>query len=588
MPNQVPPENPEDIHFRIPQEEMERRNQAIRNTPHVSPGYADVFLGMGTGRYGIPPDAPISTSAQKPKPALSEADRSMLIKATHGILENKGSYNPRPSAERRERDYIAIIQNAESNRQTPREMLYSEQAVYLPYIDYDNLQQLQPMSRGRLYKKDSNWYIRSSKTDLEIPIDYAFMCMGGFYEATEVPNPQLCARCDYVRPECTLHKDYLGKDMFLCSDCAHKKFISCNSCSERTTLPYFSVGLCESCINRVSTSRPFRNFYLGVKWLGSEAGKIIQSPRVFSFEMEAVIRGVRTVDNLGNDLVPEAGLSGDSSICGDGVGVEVQSPQLSGARGEELTARVAASMKQANSTVNESCGMHVHLDGDGIIPLRREDHPGALKDLWKAHIIFEDVIFSFLPFSRRLNRFCRPMRDYFKVSEIELIQTMFDAEKLWYKQQDAEHIRSEKQQHHHASRYFGVNLHSLFANNHLELRHHSATLNAKKVLQWANLHALIMDAAQQGQFTQEFLANAQATTGIKDKTIMLFDAIKLGKQQRQYFYQRQAKFSDKVQQEDEMNILPLPRRDVFELIERPGSVTQFTENWIVDDADLTN
>lgn len=544
---------------RLEGESMDAYVRRIRQVTRSEPQYTSTSGEWQSVSYADTANIQILQTDSSSKPLLADPHSKKLILATRAILEARATHSPRPHAERRERDYISLIQSQELNRQTPRELLRSETPVYLPYVGYETLKKLEPLTQGRLLNKkdDTGWYIISTKTDSEIPLDYAFMCMGGFYEATEVPVPQLCARCEYVRPYCTQNKDYLGKDIFLCDGCLSCQAYNCDDCGAQIPLPYFAQGLCNNCIEKVDTSRPYRTFYKGIKWCGIQAGKIMQSPRIFSFEIEGVLASHSHLSVLVKTLVPEAGLSSDSSIRGDGLAIEVQSPQLAGARGEEFTSRVSAVLKDAGISINESCGMHVHLDGKGIIPLRRQDTPVALKDLWKAHLIFEDVVFSLLPFSRRLNRFCRPMRDYFKVSEIEMIETMFDAEKLWYKQQDADSIRSEKQHHHHASRYFGVNLHSLFADNHLELRHHSGTAKAKKVLEWANLHALIMDAAQAGKFTHTLLAEAQATTSIKDKTSMLFDAISLGNAQRQYFYQRQSGFSDKGKNEDGVNPLPM-------------------------------
>jgi hypothetical protein len=395
------------------------------------------------------------------------------------------------------------------------------------------------------------------KTGQRIPIEFAFICMGNVYAADQVPTPETCARCEYVVADYEIYKDYEGKNMFLCTKCSKSMHV-CYTCHAPLAKSFYGSGFCIACIELTDMRRPTRRYYYGKKWCGDKTGAILQSPRIFSFEMEATLKGNKNVIALGNTLPLEAGLSGDSSIQTSGYAIEVQSPKLQGARGEEFTSRVTAALKGQNAVVNESCGMHIHLDGVGIVPESRAKYPKALIDMWKAYLVFEDVMFSFLPFNRRLNVFCRPLRDYFKLSELDMIETVFDAEKLWYKQQESSEIRSQKQHHHHASRYFGVNLHSLLANGHLELRHHSGTINTKKVLQWANLHALIMDAAVAGKFTTVLLNEAQATTSIKDKTTMLFEAIGLSKTSRTYFYQRQVKFSDKGQVED--GVVPITRQ----------------------------
>lgn len=508
-----------------------------------------------------------------------------LALATKTILRSIVRARQTPSREemdRRERDYVEMIESERQRNKTARELLYSDRPVYLPYIDYAMLPELSNLTSNICKSTtpiSSGYRFFSNKTKQEIPIDHAFMLMGGIYVSTEVPQIETCAQCSFVTGDCVLTKMYDGREVYICPQCIKLK-VKCNRCNNKLTLDYYEAKMCASCIERVSEDRPFRNYYLGQKWVGDKVGDIMQSMRVFSFEVEAILSS-SNINLLGKTLPPEAGLGGDASIRGEGSpGVEAQSSLLRGSRGEEFTARTMAAFKIAKAWVNKSCGMHVHLSADEFIPTSRQDTPTFLKDLWKAHLVFEDVIFSFLPYNRRLNRYCRPLRDYFKISEIDMIETIYDAEKLWYKQQDANAIRSEKQHHHHASRYFGINFHSLFAQNHLEIRHHSGTLNGKKILQWANLHALIMDAAVAGKFTHSLLMDAQVTTSIKDKTQMLFEAIGLSNKSKQYFTQRQMKFSDKGQDED--GLTPMVEAQVertFETLAPSRLPRYFSANW---------
>lgn len=493
--------------------------------------------------------APIPAST--PGPALLPVEVKLLQKNTRSVIETlENRIVPRRDTDSRESAYLDIIRTNKHNRTTPREVLSSEVPQFLPYVGYDILTQLAAISNGKLFRDEGNWAITCFKSGRKIPIDYAFVCLGHFYGADSVPTPQLCASCDFVKPECTELKDYTGKLIWLCTKCIGHKYMPCNQCSRKILPPFYGIQVCIDCIAGAYTERPLRHFNLGTRWVGEKPGAIMQSPRVFSFEVETLLKNPTTLNYVGNNIPADAGLSGDSSIRGRGMGAEIQSPKLSLDKGEDFTNRIAGVLKRQQAKVNESCGMHVHLDGAGIISHNRQDYPQALVELWKAHLVFEDVIFSILPYMRRLNRYCRPMRDYFKLSELEQISTMYDAEKLWYLQQDPDSIRDAKQHHHHASRYFGLNLHSLFANGHLELRHHSGTLNPKKILHWANLNALIMDAAVQGVFTHELLAEANATSSLKEKTMLLFNTIGLSKAAVVFYTQRQAKFSDKQQQED--------------------------------------
>lgn len=523
----------------------------------------------------------ISTRPPEPIPKL---DTLRLKKATAKLLAERRPNNPRPNADPRQRDYISIVQHNAQRNQSSFELLNSERPVYLGYLEYDILKDLsRHTSDIRLDADSGRTTCICSKTGTPIAAEFAFMCGGRVYAADQVPSLEMCASCEYVRPDCHTIKDYKGNDMFVCNKCMSSRK-RCKRCSIPLEKQFLGESWCPSCVEIPFEERPVRQFYRGVRWCGDKLGAIMQSPRIFSFEMEAVIRA-NALKAIGDTLPHEAGLGGDSSIQG-GAGVEVQSPKLQGGRGEEFVTRVASVFKSVKAQVNESCGMHIHLDAAGFIPHSRKDHPKALVELWKAHLVFEDVIFSLLPFNRRLNHFCRPMRDYFKISELESIQTMFDAEKLWYKQQDGNSIRSEKQHHHHASRYFGVNLHSLFGSKNLELRHHTGTLNAKKVLHWANLHALIMDAAVAGKFTFEFLAEAQATSSLKDKTAMLFEVIGLSRTSQVYFLGRQARFSDKGQVEDGLSPIPVRKTLTINLRERMRRFEMISTELLENDPEL--
>lgn len=536
------------------------------NTTNGSPYY---FQGFGEAYNPVSPTT-VPTDSPTVAPKL---DRGALSKATALLLDQYNTHTPRPHAERRERDYISSIQYEARRKQTAREILYSEKPVFIGHLDYDRLVEIATICKDIKFDKN-HWVITCAKSGQEVPTDYAFFCSGRAYAATDVPTIEVCVACDHTKSDCTLINDHEGGSIYVCNRCLNSTGIRCGDCSSRLKPQWYHEGLCQTCYEHIVTDRPYRRFAYTKKWCSDKLGKIIKSTRLFSFEIEAAIDNPSYVHLLGSSLPQEAGMSGDSSIRGTNFGVEVQSPRLQGQMGEDFTTRVTAVFKASKATVNESCGMHVHLDGVGILPQSRSQPPNALKDLWKAHLIFEDVLFSFLPFNRRTNRYCRPLRDYFKVSEIELIETVFDAEKLWYKQQDYDSIRSEKQHHHHASRYFGVNFHSLFSGGHLELRHHSGTINAKKILQWANLHALIMDAAVNREFSADFLSEAQATTSLKDKTQMLFDRIHLAPASQAFFLQRQAKFSDKGQIED--GLTPLPQ-NVFAV-----TGTNSHPGWVLD------
>lgn len=520
---------------------------------------AGIPVTTGTSFYPSPTSVPTPSGdwhieMRSPKGLAKQARAETpkaRIEATRKLL-NKYDRSPnlRPYSNRRERDYIALIQDHANRNRTTYDMLHSELPVFVYYLERAQLQELPTLTEDVFFNEKKEIEIRCHTSHDVVSLDHAFMCGGHVYASEHVPQLELCASCTIVRDDCKLVTDYQNKPMYICAECMFMKK-RCANCSCVLLVDLLGLGVCMTCVETVDSERPTRDFYRGVRWMGDSPGEIVQSNRVFSFEMEAVIDHDQ-VGKLGTTLPTEAGLSGDGSITPvHGMGVEVQSPRLRGVRGEEFVSRTSAAFKSVGATLNDSCGMHIHLDGADLIPYSRSEYPQALIQLWQAYLVFEDVIFSFVPYDRRINAFCRPLREYFKVTEVEFAQSMYDLEKLWYKQQNSRSLSTEKQHHHHASRYFGVNFHSLLGpGKHLEIRHHSATTNAKKVLHWANLHALIMDASVKGLFTPDVLQDAQARSSLKDKTKALFALIGLSKSSQTYFMERQKRFSDKGHLED--------------------------------------
>ena len=96
---------------------------------------------------------------------------------------------------------------------------------------------------------------------------------------------------------------------------------------------------------------------------------------------------------------------------------------------------------------------------------------------------------------------------------------------------------------YHDTRYFGVNLHSFFHAGHVEVRYHSGTINAVKILRWVNLHASVLDRIADGSISLAALLTAQDALTMKDKLTTFFSLLCLSDDEQQYFLARAAKFN---------------------------------------------
>lgn len=385
------------------------------------------------------------------------------------------------------------------------------------------------------------------------PIEYLFFQFGRLLCGEHVLAPDLlssCFQCSNINYNKTI-ETIDGHQIKVCNSCLHRP---CRNCGEPVPENLIVEGRCINCLPIQEGGDFYRQVSRSFVWAEKyEAGEIIRSPRTFSAEIEMVIPPTGDLTLFHNTLPNEAGIAKDGSISGSGLAVEVQTPRLKGKKGEECVARIASAIETASGKANKTCGLHVHIDGKGLLLADRCAYPQALVDFWRAHLVFEDVIKSFIPYQRRTNDYARSFGQVFSLMEIDTIRTLQDAERLWYRENALSHIQEAKNHHYHVSRYFGINFHPLFGDFHFEVRYHSGTTNRKKILEWANLHALIADAAVNGNLPRSLMGEVTATTSIREKTKMLFEAIGLAPRSQQYFFGRQNKFADKSLEEDNYN-----------------------------------
>lgn len=475
-----------------------------------------------------------------------------LLDATHTILNEYQVSRPESDNDGRESNYESMLRNEKRQSVTYMDLLTSDMPVYVGGIDVEKYRELcVSHACGEIWGSDEEGYtLRCRKCGEVTPSSYAFLLNGNAYCAEHVPNLKLCSTCNNLRDNTRLINTYDGREVNVCERCiANRLQRGCAVCAQRIPDANIQIQRCDNHIDDDGESTS-RSFSKGLKWVNTEKGDIFKSKRMFSAEIEALVKRGSLIELVARAIPRECGVGYDGSVQGPNLaGFEMQTPRLGGKKGEELVYRVAAELKKVEATVNDTCGLHVHLDGRGLISADRKEHPTSLIQLWKTYLVFEDVILSLIPYNRRFSTYSRPLRDAFKIVELDTCDTILDLERLWYKERNWQNIQSVKSQHHHSSRYFGVNLHPLLGHGHMEIRYHSGTTNANKILQWANLHALIMDAAVAKKFTKDFLKEGQHTSSLKEKSQLLFEKIGMNEGSKQYFYGRQKKFTRKTNNE---------------------------------------
>ncbi len=112
----------------------------------------------------------------------------------------------------------------------------------------------------------------------------------------------------------------------------------------------------------------------------------------------------------------------------------------------EVVTKVCKVLAKHNAYVNSTCGLHVHVDA------RRRDQHKMFANLVKA----QKLLFSMVPQSRKENGYC-------DVNDSGLSMDSYEG------------------------RYWGINPASYEEHKTIEVRLHSGTVNAKKIINWINL-----------------------------------------------------------------------------------------------------
>lgn len=313
---------------------------------------------------------------------------------------------------------------------------------------------------------------------------------------------------------------------------------------------------CEGCYdsyyqdddNDDNDSIPERKWCKGdfAEFQSKDFGEIIKSQRAFSIEIETYYKRSDDVNYIYSNTPEQVGISGDGSLSSRGV--ELQTPKLRGQKGENLVRKITDLLNEKNFRVDRSCGLHVHIDGSDLSPRTRTKHtPQTIKNLLMLYITYEDVLQSILPRSRRNNRYAQYVRNNFHCAEIEKCHSLEAIEKLWYRVAKRKDLTYQKSEHYNSTRYNGLNLHSLFTDGHLEIRYHSGTINAEKILHWCQLHLAMVDYAKK----MGYIDRQPEVTDLREKTKTLFDKLALSDQTRQYYQARQNLFSGTTTEETE-------------------------------------
>jgi len=215
-----------------------------------------------------------------------------------------------------------------------------------------------------------------------------------------------------------------------------------------------------------------------------------------------------------------------------------------------------------NCRINHTCGVHVHL---GNIDFTNQ----FLVNSYVLALLIEDELFSYLPKSRRGNRYCRKLKDLDLQVHLDNSKDNFKLEKDYNKlfkyisydrahnpdfnyNKDKQHPLGAKCGYNHETpRYCWLNYVPAMFNTRgnksysLEIRNHSGTTNFNKIRNWILLFMAIV------AFTERYPSLIKPGITIFDILNKIYP--KKSSSLKLYFKTRQAKFSSSEEDADDVD-----------------------------------
>lgn len=235
-------------------------------------------------------------------------------------------------------------------------------------------------------------------------------------------------------------------------------------------------------------------------------------------------------------------------------GMELVSPILLGHKGMKQVHAMLEALESLDCSVDESCGMHIHLDGESLTHR-------AMKQLASLYVKYEATIDSILPASRRNNRNCKSMcsqrwgsRNYGhelprlarlaqKFDEIDSASVCNELLGIW------------------RDRFIKLNLEALVDHGTVEFRQHGGTLNFEKTLHWI---ILCMNMRIRATKSQKVRLSPDEYPSLE----VMMDELGASKENREFWDKRRNLFAEEVSERrtsddacDEERRLHYERRD---------------------------
>ena len=171
---------------------------------------------------------------------------------------------------------------------------------------------------------------------------------------------------------------------------------------------------------------------------------------------------------------PERKVGGRMMYAGEEMKCEVVTPILQYDDMDDLQ-EVIRKLRTAGAIANDSCGIHVHVDG-------ANHNPDSLVRLLNLTVGRQELIYEALEIGDRGNRWCKRIsRDLLTAMKRDKIRSKSSVEKIWYSPANDNYHGGVSHSHYNDTRYHGVNLHAFFTKGTVEFRLFNGTTHAGKI-----------------------------------------------------------------------------------------------------------
>jgi len=141
----------------------------------------------------------------------------------------------------------------------------------------------------------------------------------------------------------------------------------------------------------------------------------------------------------------------------------------------ETLQEIVRKLRAGGARVNDSCGIHVHVDA-------ARHTPQTLRNIVNIMAAKEDLLYKALQIIVQRQHYCQKTDTRF-LDELNRLRPkrMADVERIWYNGRVGHHS------HYDSSRYHGLNLHAVFTHGTVEFRLFNSTLHAGEVKSYIQL-----------------------------------------------------------------------------------------------------